>query len=160
MRSLQVQDLNIAPLGAKIFGNQPPVALGRLFLAAQKAGFMQPFRADILFGFSCGKERQKVFFVNLPSAFVLFEIVQNLLARRQIRPMDVIHLTNRPEEIAQVVSLGKTGQLGNIVEADINHPLHTRPKEACKKFLGRFLCKSDGKQFYFVHGKFCFSSRI
>ena len=111
------------------------MALGRFFLAAQKAGFMQQFQADILFGLSCGKERQKFLLVNLPSAFVLFEIVQNLLVWRQIGPVDVIHRTYRPEKIAKIIAFGKTGQLRNIVESDIDDTFHSRFKQTRKKFL-------------------------
>jgi hypothetical protein len=76
------------------------------------------------------------------------EKIYESAGRRQIRPVDIIHLTDRPEKIAQVVSFGKTGQLRNIVEADIDDPLHSRFKQTRKKFLGRLLRKPDGKQFY------------
>jgi len=74
------------------------MTLGRFLLAAKQTGFMQQFRGDVFFDLSCGKQRQKVLLVNLPTPFVLFEILQNLLGGRQVGPVDVIHPADRPEK--------------------------------------------------------------
>ena len=121
------------------------MALGGFFLAAQETCLMQQFRGYFPFNLSCGKQCQKVPLVNRPASLALLESVQDLLCRRQIRTMVIIDPTDRSEEIAEIIPLGETGQLGDVVESDVDHPLDTRPDQTGKERLRRLLGEADGK---------------
>jgi len=96
------------------------MALHRLFLATQEACLIQQFRGYFPFNLSCGKQCQKVPLVNRPASFALLESVQDLLRRRQVRTMEIIDPTDRPEEIAKIIPLGEAGQLGDVVESYVD----------------------------------------
>ena len=59
--------------------------------------------------------------------------------------MVIFDSTDRPEKIAEIIPLGETGQLGDVVEADVDHPLDASPDQTGKELLRRFLGETDGK---------------
>ncbi len=109
------------------------MTLRGLFLAAQEACLIQQFRGYFPFSPSCGEQCQKVPLVNRPASLAFLESVQDLLRRRQVRTMVIIDPADRPEEIAEIIPLGKTRQLGNVVEPDVDHPLDARPDQTGKE---------------------------
>ncbi len=84
------------------------MTLRGLFLAAQEACLIQQFRGYFPFSPSCGEQCQKVPLVNRPASLAFLESVQDLLRRRQVRTMVIIDPADRPEEIAEIIPLGKT----------------------------------------------------
>jgi hypothetical protein len=87
------------------------MALHGLSLAAQEACLIQQFRGYFPFNLSCGEQCQKVPLVNRPASLVFLESVQDLLRRRQVRTMVIIDPSDCPEEMAEIIPLGETGQL-------------------------------------------------
>ena len=121
------------------------MALGGLFLAAQEACLMQQLRGNRRFSSSLGEQRQKVPLINRPASLALLESIQDLLCRRQIRTMVIIDPADRPEEIAEIIPLGETSQLGDIVQSDVDHPPDARPDQTGKELLRRLLGEADGE---------------
>ena len=87
------------------------MALHGLFLAAQEACLIQQFGV-ISLSTLLRKAMSKSPSRKPTSFLVLLESVQDLLCRRQVRTMVIIDPADRPEEIAEIIPLGETGQLG------------------------------------------------
>src|SRR5690349_15377076 len=97
----------------------------RLVFAAKKAAAVQTCAVDI-FDPSSSHEVQEFGGVGVPTALAFPVLIQNFLRRRQLRLFVIFYVADLLGKIAQVVSLGETGKLRNIVQTHIDQFLNMR----------------------------------
>ena len=106
--------------------HKAPVALFGGGFAAQQACAAQFLSGDQLMGLTPLQQLQKPLFIFFPFNFLFLIAIQDLFGGGQKRFVPVIAITNGLQKIGKVIPFGKTGQLRNIVEPDIDKPFHTR----------------------------------
>ena len=76
----------------------------------------------------------------------LLEVIKDIFRGGKLRLVDLRHTAQFPGKIFQIISLGKTCQLGNVIQAHINEPFCARVlqpiKEVVRSRLGEPNCKN------------------
>ena len=133
--------LDVFPVLAEIFCDEAAVAVVGLLFAAEEAGSIDELARGERFDGAGFHEGEEALLVGGPVAFQLLVVVQHVLGGGEVWGMDVIHVADGFCEKAQVVLLGESGELGDVVEADVDET----PTRACwsvvKKVSADFLVK-------------------
>ena len=144
LRSNQVPDGQITPMLLEILRHKSAVAMMRLFLAAQKAAALDGCGIKPLFDFPLFHQVQKRWFVDAPITFVLLVGVEDIGRRREQGLMNVVDVADLLEKELEVVALRESGELGNVVETDIDDAFGTALSEQFEKLGGGLLGEADG----------------
>src|SRR5579863_2420783 len=94
----------------------------RQFAAEERARNFKLRAVQGAFDFPFRQQRQEARFVLSPAAFALLVVVEHGLGWRKERLMQVVGAAQFFEEIREVLALRESGQLGNVVEADVHQP--------------------------------------
>lgn len=91
MFRLEMGDSEIAPLRLKVLQHEAPVAmLGRGLATQQHRRNIEQSRADAVFDMALLHQRKESLRILLPTAFLLFVLVEHLLSRREQRLVDIL----------------------------------------------------------------------
>lgn len=114
-----------------------------LVLAAQEAPPFDRCRVDSLLDLALLHQIQKCRLVDTPVSLVLFVGVQNVSSRREQWLMDVIDTNDLFEKVLEIVLLGKSSELGNIIEPHIHHAFGAALAQHLKELGGGLLGKTN-----------------
>src|SRR5687768_15227565 len=90
-------------------------------LAAEEHGRRREFSwVEPLINPTVGHQAHELLLVLGPAAAVLLQSVKHLLSRRQGRLVRVLRADNRSQEVGEVVTLRESGQLRDVVQANVN----------------------------------------
>lgn len=140
----QVADFEFTPMGAEVFGDEPPMAMMGLVLAAQQAASLDGCRIDPLFDFALLHQIQKRMFIETPDPLVLFVGIEDVLGGREQGNVEVFDADYLLEKIRQVAAFRESGELRDIVEPHIDDPSGAALAEEFEKLGGRLLGEADG----------------
>src|SRR5439155_20679122 len=144
-----MNDLDVSPPLAQIFGYPAAVAAVRFRLAAQQnSGPVEQALVERVLDAALLHQPQELLLVILPASLALLVVVQNGLSGREPRLMHVFGAANFLEEEAQVLFLRKARQLGRVVQPDIDQPPDSRLLQTAEEFSGVFLGKTDRVDFH------------
>ena len=127
----------------QVLGQNAAVAVVGLILTAQQAGAIEQLPRHHLFHLACPDQPEVAGPELLPVLLFAGEVDQ-VLGRRQLRQMQVLDATNRPEKELQVVLLRETCELGDVVEPDVDDSLDTGSSQKPEELFGGLLCEPDG----------------
>src|SRR5690606_39264587 len=74
-----------------------------------------------------------------PGLPVLSVRSHHLLGWSQLGGVDVFHTADRVQEVGQIVLLGESGELGDVVDPDVDDPASARVDEEAEELLSRLL---------------------
>ena len=142
-------DLDAAPSVAQVFGDKPTVTMMRLFFAAEKAATVKQFARYGLFNPAGPHEIHELVLVKRPVAVRLLLVgIENFRRRSEDREMNVVDVADSFSEISQIILLGETGELRDVVETHINKPLHAGFPQPRKEGLGGFFREAYGENLH------------
>lgn len=146
--TLKMNDFDLAPLVAKIFGDKATMAMfWRIFTTEQTSvpkGLSRYFALDL----PLAHQFQKLLFIELPVAALFLVAIEHLLSRGKQRQVKIVDAADGLEKITEIVFFRESGKLRNVVEAHIHEPLGAGIFETSEKLLGRFLGKPDGEELH------------
>lgn len=137
-------DFKFSPASSEIFRHQSAVAVMRLVLATQQASTLDSFWIDFLFNFPFLHQFQKRGFIDTPVAFVLFVGIEDVLSGCEHRQVDVVDVGDFLEKVLEVVTLRKSGELGDVVETHIDDALGAALAQESEELGGGFFGEADG----------------
>lgn len=105
----EVFDLDAAPTGVEVFGDQAAVAAVRLMLAAQQAAAVQKRARDRLCHPPLAHQVQEPRLVGVPIDAFLAVVAEQGLSGCEAWQVDVVDAAELIQEPGQVVLLGETG---------------------------------------------------
>ncbi len=146
LSSLQMNNIHIAPLLFQILPNQSPVAVVRLVLAAEQAGLVHHRAGYSFLDPPPLHQLEEAVLVPCPIVPMLLVRIENILRRRQLRPVLVTDPADCTEEVPKVVLLCESSELRDVVQAHVDDLLHAGFREARKERLSSRLGKPDRVQ--------------
>jgi hypothetical protein len=149
-----VVNLHVAPVRLQIFGHQAAMALVGCFFAAEEAAAVQEWFFSGLFNLADAHKGQEFFFVGGPGAFFSFVSVEHFFAGSEVGQVLVVDVADRFGEIAQVFFFGEAGELGDVVETDVEEALDAGVREAGEKLLGGLFGEADGENLHVLIANF------
>jgi hypothetical protein len=143
----EVFDADGGPFVAKVFGDEAAVAVVGFFFTAEKAGGVQDFGVEVAFDFARGHEVEEAFFVVGPGGwhFAFFVGIEHFLGGGEDGEVEVLDVEDGVEEVGEVVFFGEAGELGGVVEADVDEAFGAGALEVGEKVAGGFLGEAGGE---------------
>ena len=124
------------------------MALIRFFLAAEEACAVEFGRRKFVFDMAGMHQVQKLQLVFGPNTFFLLVGVEHFFCGGELGDMEVLDVADGPGEVAQVFFFSEGGELGDVVEADVDKALDAGTREAGKELFGGFFGEADGEKFH------------
>lgn len=125
-RPSEVGNFDITPFAVKVFGHESTVAVMWLVLAAEETHAIKDFSWHSILHSATGHQLEKLLFVVCPLAPLLPVCIKHQLRRSQFRSVGIIDFANRLQEKPKVILLGEAGELGYVIQADIENLHHSR----------------------------------
>ena len=116
-------------------------------LGAEEAGVVQGLPGRCLLYTAFPHQGQEFPLVAVPVFVVLLEAVEDLLARGEGGEVDVVHAADFSEEEWQVTLLGKSCQLIDVIQTDVDHPLGPRLPQQLEEPRSGNLGETYGEDF-------------
>jgi hypothetical protein len=114
-------DLNVSPRVAEVFGNQSTMTVPWCLLRAEQARSIEEVSRQC-FDFPLAHERKKVALVLFPRSAQFSRAIEKLLRGRQLDEMLILDPENGSRKKCEIFLLRVAGQLGRIVQANVEEP--------------------------------------
>lgn len=124
------------------------MAMMGFVLTAKQTALGHNFFRDSVFDLALAHQIKETPLIGAPIPFLLLVFVQHLLGWSEIGKVDVVHPAYFLQEKREVVSLGESGELRNVIEAHINNPFRAGSSDRVKELPGRLLGEPDRKYFH------------
>jgi hypothetical protein len=141
-------NIEITPLLPQILSDQSAVTMMWLLLTAKQTTLRHDFFRDSIFDLALAHQIKKTAFIGLPVSLPLFVFVKHLLSRSELGEVHVVYPANLLQEKREVVSLGESGELRNVIEAHIDDPFCSGFSDGVEEFPSRLLGEPDRKHFH------------
>src|SRR5919199_1049030 len=146
---LQVDRLQVAPCVLEVGADEPPVAVIRRGLAAEKdCRHSEERGADLLFDPPLGHELQEAPLVVLPAPLPFLVGAEHVLGRRQQGLVEILGTADLVQEEGKVVTLGKPGQLRGVVEPHVDKAPDPGASQRSEEVRGGSFRKTDRVDFH------------
>lgn len=144
----EVNNLQVPPFFTEILGDQPPVAVGGVLLAAEQARPVKNIAINAVYPplFDQSSEPARVFLPGRPSAPVG---VQQVGCWCHLEKVAVVDAGNLTREKDQIVFLGKPRKLRSIIQPHVDKGANVSPPQAGEKILRARSSESDRED---LHG--------
>lgn len=144
-----MDDTHVVPFRRQVLGYQPSVAVFRRRLAAkQDRRHVEPSPVDQVLNLALAEQGQKPPLVFLPGDGLLLVAVQEVLVGGKDGQMMILCPADLVEEVFQVGALGKGGELGGVVQPDVDQAPDSGPLEELEEFGGAFPGETDCVDFH------------
>src|SRR5919202_2667160 len=141
--------LQVAPRVLEVGADEPPVAVVRRGLAAEKdRRHREKSGADPLFNPPLGHELQEAPLVVLPAPLPFLVGVEHDLGRRQQGLVQILGAADLVQEEGKVVTLGKPGQLRRVVEPHVDKAPDAGASQRPEEVRGGSFRKTDRVDFH------------
>lgn len=118
--TLQMNNGEVAPVVAQIFGDESAVTVFRRRLTAQQhGGNGEQTTVDAFFDAPFTHQVEKASLIRLPTPSLLFVFVEQFLCRGEQRLMLIVCATDHAQKVREVVALGESSQLRGVIQADV-----------------------------------------
>src|SRR5919199_4890862 len=146
---LEVDRLQVAPCVLEIGADEPPVAVVRRGLAAEKdRRHREESGADPLFDLPLSHELQEAPLVVLPAPLPFLVGVEHVLGRRQQGLVQILGAADLVQEEGKVLTLGKAGQLRRVVEPHVDKAPDPGASQRSEEVGGGSFRKTDRIDFH------------
>src|ERR1700683_1631491 len=132
-----------APSVLEVLSDEATVAIIGSVLAAQQATVLDDISGELVLNRPLLHKVQEPTLVERPVAAPFLVLVEHLLSRRQQGKMEVVDGADLAKEESEVILLGESGELRNVVQPDVDQPLCIRPTNEPEEPLGTLLGESD-----------------
>ena len=133
-----------APSAIQILSHKASVTLVRFVFAAQQATLVNHVLLKLVLDVTVLNQAIKFLLIHRPIAFVLFILVQDVLRWGKNREMNVFNTQNGFQEEFEVVLFAEACELGNVIQADVDHSFDSRVSQASKELLRILVSKTYG----------------
>lgn len=120
------------------------MAMVRLVLAAEQATAFEDIRIDPLLDFPLFHQFEKRGLVNAPVAFVFLVSIKYVGSWRKQWLVNVVNADDLFKKIPEIIPLGESSKLGDVVEAHIDDAFGAALFEKSKKLGGGLLGEANG----------------
>jgi hypothetical protein len=124
------------------------MAVLRCGFAAEQAAAVDYLARHGIFHLALRHQREELCLVGRPFATLFLVLIEHRFRGREFRQM---HISDRKYGLAkkmEIIALGETGQLRNVVEPDIDQAGQAGAPQFAEKLAGRLLRKSDRENFH------------
>ncbi len=134
---------------AEVFEDKAAVTVFRgWFATKENGGDTEDCGINGGFDFAFGDEGEEGGFVFRPWMFFFFVAVEHFLGGGQVGVVDVVGVADFLEEIFEVVAFGEAGELGDVVEADVEEAADAMLFQEREELGCGFLRETDGTDFH------------
>src|SRR5262245_65862770 len=119
----------------------------RLMFTAQQTTTAEHLGRDGVFDPPVRDQLQELALVGRPISVLFLVTVEEVLRWRQVEEMNIFDSGDGSQEVSKIVALGEPGELGVVIQTDVDDALDSGPLALGEKGLGRLLCKADGEEF-------------
>ena len=115
-----MNDRDLAPVVAQVFGDQSAVAVFGRHLTAQQHGWdVKQAAVDALLDAPLAHQGKKLALIRLPAPFPLLQVIEQVLGWGEQQFVLVLRTTDHAQEVREIVALGEARQLRGVVQADV-----------------------------------------
>ena len=133
--ALQVLNFYVAPFLLEVLGNKASMAMMWCWFTAKKASTIQQISINFRLNVPRSHQVKELPFIGWPIAAVLLVVVKDVFIGSQQWGMDIVDVKNSLEKESEVILLGETGQLRNVIQSSVDNALKARLLEPREKLL-------------------------